>query len=221
MPTAMTRRRSARMPGRPLSPGNSLARWSAGLAVIAALVATPVAVFRARASSAPPGSNALAGLAPAAAPTGWNRFDVPLPNGVATVSYPPHFTPIAGDRGTASAAVQDATGRIHAYLNVTPQQGNERLRGFPAFRVQLLVGEHDESVHREAAAAGSALHGGHRSCVLDNYVTRIGHNHYRELACFVVGSRGGAAVVVAAATIADWGHFEPQLRRAVASFAVS
>jgi hypothetical protein len=57
--------------------------------------------------------------------------------------------------------------------------------------------------------------------VLDDYVTRIGHHHYRELACFVVGSRGGAAVVVAAATIADWGHFEPQLRRAVASFAIS
>ena len=160
-------------------------------------------------------------MMPAAAPTGWNHFDVPVPDGLATLGFPPQFAPFAGDRGTASAAVRDATGRILGYLNVTPRQGDERLRGFAAFRVHRLAGEHDQSVHREAAAEGLALHGGHRSCVLDNYVTRIGHHHYRELACLVVGRRGGAAVVVAAASIADWAHFEPQLQRAVASFAVS
>jgi hypothetical protein len=152
---------------------------------------------------------------------GWNHFDVPVPDGVASLGFPPLFGPFAGDPGTASAAVRDASGRIRAYLNITPRQGDERLRGFAAFRVHRLAGEHDQSVHLEAAGQGLAFHGGHRSCVLDDYVTRIGHHHYRELACFVVGSRGGAAVVVAAATIADWGHFEPQLRRAVASFAIS
>jgi hypothetical protein len=202
-------------------PGGSLARWSAGLAVVGMLVVAPVTVSRAQAGSSRPGSGPLDGLVSAAAPMGWNHFDVPVADGVATVGFPPQFAPFAGDRGTASAAVRDATGRIHAYLNVTPRQGDERLRGFAAFRVDRLAGEHDQSVHLEAAAEGLALHGGHRSCVLDDYVTRIGHHHYRELACFVVGSRGGAAVVVAAATIADWGHFESQLQRAVASFAVS
>ena len=127
---------------------------------------------------------------------GWNHFDVPVSDGVATLGVPPQFAPFAGDPGTASAAVRDATGRIDAYLNITPRQGDERLRGFAAFRVHRLADEHDQSVHLEAAARGSALQGGHRSCVLDDYVTRIGHHHYRELACFVVGrsrrrSRGG------------------------------
>jgi hypothetical protein len=210
------------MPGRQVWPGSALGRWSGGLAVVAILVGVPVALLRAGVGVSPPGSGALAALTPAAAPTGWSRLEVPLPHGVATIGVPPPpFAPLAGDPGTASAAVQGATGLIHAYLNVTPRQGDERLRDFATFRVHFLAGEHDQSVHREGAAEGSALHGGHRSCVLDSYVTRIGHHHYRELACFVVGDRGGAAVVVAAAAIADWDHFEPQLRRAVASFAIS
>jgi hypothetical protein len=143
-------------------------------------------------------------LLPADAPIGWSHFDVPVSRGAATLGYPPQFAPFAGDVGTASAAVRDPTGRIRAYLNVTPRQGDERLRGFAAFRVHRLADEHDRSVHLEAAEQGPALHGGHRSCVLDDYVTRIGRHHYRELACFVVGSGGGAAVVVAAATTADW-----------------
>jgi hypothetical protein len=209
------------MSGDPRWPGGSLARWSAGLAIVATLLAAPVAVSRAQASSSRPGSGPLDGLMTAAAPTGWNHFDVPVSDGVATLGFPPQFAPFAGDQGTASAAVRDTTGQIVGYLNITPRQGDERLRGFAAFRVHRLADEHDQSVHLEAAAEGLALHGGHRSCVLDDYVTRIGHHHYRELACFVVGRRGGAAVVVAAATDADWGHFEPQLQRAVASFTVS
>jgi hypothetical protein len=209
------------MSGDPLWSVGRLARWSSGLAVVAILLAAPVAVSQVQAGASRPGSGPLDGLMTAAAPTGWNHFDVPVSDGVATLGFPPQFAPFAGDRGTASAAVRDATGRIHGYLNITPRQGDERLRGFAAFRVDRLAGEHDQSVHLEAAAEGVALHGGRRSCVLDDYVTRIGHHHYRELACFVVGSRGGAAVVVAAATVADWGHFEPQLQRAVASFSVS
>jgi hypothetical protein len=218
----MSRRRSARTPGREGWRGSSVARWSAGLAVVAILIAAPVAVFRSQAGSSRLRSGSLAGLTHAAAPTGWNRFDVPVPDGAATLGIPPRFAPFAGDRGTASAAVRDATGRIRAYLNVTPREGDERLRGFAALRVHLLAGEHDESVHLEAASEDVAFGGGgHQSCVLDDYVTRIGHHHYRELACFAVGRRGSAAVVVAAATVADWAHFEPQLRRAVASFTVS
>jgi hypothetical protein len=195
--------------------------WPAALAVLAAVVASPIAASRAQASSSRPGSGTLGKLTPAPAPVGWNHLDVPVSDGVAALGYPPQFAPIAGDRGTASAAVRDAAGLIRAYLNITPRQGDERLRTFAAFRVRRLAAEHDQEVHLEAAARGLALHGGRRSCVLDDYVTRVGDNHYRELACLVVGSRGGAAVVVAAATTGDWGHFEPQLQRAVGSFAVS
>ena len=189
--------------------------------MVATLVAAPVTASRAQAGTSRPESGPLDRLMPVAAPTGWHHVDVPVSHGVATLGIPPQFTPFAGDRGTASSAVRDATSRILAYLNITPRQGDERLHGFAAFRVHRLADEHDQSVHLEAAAQGLALHGGHRACVLDNYATRIGHHHYRELACFVVGSRRGAAVVVAAATIADWSHFAPQLQRAVASFAVS
>ena len=104
---AMTRRRSARMSGCPMWPGGSLARWSAGLAVVAMLVAAPVTVSRAQAGSSRPGSGALDGLMPAAAPMGWNHFDVPVSDGVATLGFPPQFAPFAGDRGTASATVRD------------------------------------------------------------------------------------------------------------------
>jgi hypothetical protein len=165
-------------------------------------------------------SGPFAGLAPAPVPASWNRFDVPVSRGVAVLSSPPSFAPFAGDRGTASTAVRDETGGIRAYLNVTPRQGNERLRGFAEFRVRLLAGEHDQSVHLDAAAESVAFQGGRGSCVLDDYLTRIGHHHYREFACLVVARRGGAAVVVAAATAADWGRYEGQLRRAVASFAL-
>ena len=151
-PLAMTRRRAPRTPGRPMWPGSSLARWSAGLAVVVALVAAPVGVSRVRADSSRPGSGPLDGLTPAAAPMGWNHFYIPVSDGVATLGVPPQFAPFAGDPGTASAAVRDATRRIDAYLNITPRQGDERLRGFAAFRVHRLADEHDQSVHLEAAA---------------------------------------------------------------------
>jgi hypothetical protein len=152
---------------------------------------------------------------------GWNRFAVPITGGLATLSSPPSFAPFTGDRGTASTVLLDRVGGIRAYLNVTPRQGNERARGFAEFRFHLLAGDHDQAVHLEAAAEGLAFQGGRGSCVIDDYVTRIGHHHYRELACLVVGRRGGGAVMVAAAKTSDWTRFEKQLRRAIASFALS
>jgi hypothetical protein len=196
-------------------------RWCAGFAVVAIVMAVPVARASGAHAGTRQGPGPFAGLRPAAAPLGWNRFDVPLPGGLATLSSPPSFAPFAGDRGTASTAVRDRADRIRAYLNVTPRQGDERARGFAEYRVRLLAGDHDQSVHLEAAAEGLEFQGGRGSCVLDHYVTRIGHHHYRELACFVVGRRGDAAVIVAAATTADWSRFQKQLRRAVASFALS
>jgi len=137
------------------------------------------------------------------------------------VAFPPSFTPIISDPGSVSAAVRSSTGAYRAYLNVTPRQGRERLRGFASFRVHRLGEEHDESVHQETATEGLAFDAGRASCVLDHYATRVGHHHYREIACVVTGRRGGAVVVVAAATTAEWDHFRPLLRRAVASLTVS
>jgi hypothetical protein len=155
-------------------------------------------------------------LVPAPAPPTWSHETAPSG---ATLSYPAPFAPVTGDPGSVSAAVRSG-GRFRAYLNVTPRQGDERAHGFAAFRAHLLGAEHDRSVHREAAAEGLAFRGGTGSCVLDDYVTRIGHHQYREVACLVTGPRG-ASVVVAAATTREWDRFRPLLRQAVASFTVS
>jgi hypothetical protein len=136
----------------------------------------------------------------------------------AQLSYPPSFAPLSGDAGTVSAAVRDTRGKFLAYVNATPRQGDERLKGFGAFRVGLLRHE-DPTVIEEAAREGLAFRGGHGSCVIDHYVTRIDHNRYREVACLAQG-RHASAVVVAAATEATWRQFEPVLRQVIASFAV-
>jgi hypothetical protein len=162
-------------------------------------------------------SGSFGWLVAAPAPPAWSHET--SPSG-ATLSYPAPFAPLTGDPGSISAAVRSGDGQFRAYLNVTPRQGDERPHGFAAFRTHLLGGEHDRSVHREAAAEGLAFLGATGSCVLDDYVTRIGHHHYREVACLVTGPRA-ADVVVAAATTREWNRFRPLLRQAVASFAVS
>lgn len=141
-----------------------------------------------------------------------------LPSGGATLSYPPSFASLIGDRGTVSATVRDGQGRFLAYVNATPRQGDERPKGFGAFRVRLLRHE-DPTVIMDAATEGLAFRGGHGSCVNDHYVTRIDHNRYREVACIAQG-RTGSVVVVAAATEATWKRFEPDLRRVITSFEV-
>ncbi len=165
---------------------------------------------------APRASGPFGWLATTAAPADWPRLV--LPSGLAELSYPPSFAALAGDPGTVSAAVRDAKGRFLAYVNATPRQGDEALKGFGAFRVHLLRDE-NQTVREDAAAEGLAFRGGRGSCVVDHYLTRIGHNHYREVACLAEGRRGGA-VVVAAATLSDWKQFEPLLREGVASFTV-
>jgi hypothetical protein len=141
-----------------------------------------------------------------------------IPSGSASVSYPPSFVTEASDPGTVTAAVHDQRGKFLAYLNVTPRQGDEKLKGFPAFRLGLLRKE-NRTVHQDAGAEGLPFSGARGSCVMDHYTTRIGSNPYLEFACFVMGARTGS-VVVAAAASGSWRRFEGQLRQAVASFAV-
>jgi hypothetical protein len=164
----------------------------------------------------PHASGPFGWLVPDDAPPDWPR--AVLPSRGAQLSYPPSFAPLAGDAGTVSAAVRDTHGKFLAYVNATPRQGDERLKGFGAFRVGLLRHE-DPTVIEDAAREGLAFRGGQGSCVIDHYVTRIDHNRYREVACLAQG-RHDSAVVVAAATEATWRQFEPVLRQVIASFTV-
>jgi hypothetical protein len=154
----------------------------------------------------------------AKAPAAWLRISTP--SGDAVLSSPPSFAPIKGDPGSVSTAVVGGTGNVVAYLNVTPQQGGERRHGFGAFRASLLRHDHDYAVHVDAVAEGLAFNGGVGSCVIDDYLTRVGNNPYREIACLVVGRHGGT-VVVATAAGASWSLYRQTLREAVASITVS
>ncbi len=152
-------------------------------------------------------------LVPAPAPAAWGRSGPPELAVQATIAYPPSLAPIRGDAGTVSFAQRAGTGAVRAYLNVTPRQGKERLHAFAAFRVRLLAADDARAVHKVAAAEGLAFQGGQGSCVIDDYVTRVGRHQYREIACLVTGHRS--------ARRADWSHFESELRQAIASFAIS
>jgi len=48
--------------------------------------------------------------------------------------YPPGWTPIKTDPGTASVALLGGGKRIDGYLNATPRQGNETLADWSRFR---------------------------------------------------------------------------------------
>jgi hypothetical protein len=152
-----------------------------------------------------------------AAPTGWPHLT--LPNRTAVLSYPPALHRLAGDTDAVSAARLGPDGRFQLYLNATPRQGGERLRGWAAFRLRLLRSEDAASAHQDAAARGVRFRGGTGSCVIDDYVTRIGAHHYEEIACLVQG-RTGASVIVAAAPAATWAQARPLLFRAVTAYLV-
>ena len=54
-------------------------------------------------------------------------------------------------------------------------------------------------------------------CVIDTYITKIHSNHYREIACFVQGTRA-ANVLVAATSARTWQAYQPLLDRIVSSY---
>jgi hypothetical protein len=139
----------------------------------------------------------------------------------AALAYPPSFRPVGADPGSVSAAVEVSPGPYVAYLNATPREGPERLHGFADFRVRLLSDDHDESVRLEAAGERLAFQGGTGSCVIDRYVTRVGHHEYREIACLVVDAHGAGDVVVATALTSRWTRYERQLMTAVRAFSIS
>jgi hypothetical protein len=152
-------------------------------------------------------------VTPRAAPKGWNV--VRIPTG-AQLAYPPGWTKTPGDRGTATAALVGAGGRYLGYLNVTPQQGAEKLTGWASFRVSHNAEEGDRDVKRLAAATGLRFLDGTGSCVEDSYTTSVGAR-YTEIACIVKGP-STTSVIVGAAPPVSWAQVSPQLERAISGF---
>jgi hypothetical protein len=153
----------------------------------------------------------------AAAPAGWQQAR--LPDGGAVLSFPASLRPMPGDAGTVTRGLARA-GAVLVYLNATPRQGDERLRGWATFRLDHLRNDDARSATADHAATGLAFHGGTGSCVIDDYVTRVRAHHYREIACYVQGTHA-ASVLIAAAPAAAWARYAGLLERAVDSYAVS
>jgi hypothetical protein len=182
-------------------------------AVVAAMVIAVVAFTR---SGRPP-ARTFPVLHPAAAPAGWRQLT--LPGGTAMLAYPPSMRPLAGDKDAVSAARLSPHGAFELYLNATPRQGAERPRHWATFRLRLLRSDDAASAHEDAAMRDVTFHGGTGSCVIDDYITRIGRHHYEEIACLVQG-RTSASVIVAASPAAAWARAHPLLFRAVAAYIV-
>jgi hypothetical protein len=152
-------------------------------------------------------------LRPGSPPTGWN---IARTQGGAMLAYPPGWTPIKTDPGTASVALLGSGERIDGYLNATPRQGTETLANWSRFRPRHNQGEGDRGVRLVAATTDARFRSGRGACVIDTYTTSKAS--YREIACLVSGP-SSSAVVVAAAPTALWDQQAATLQRAVASFA--
>jgi hypothetical protein len=163
------------------------------------------------------GGAVFKGITPGQPPPDWGQ--VTTPSGDATLAYPLSFRPVRSDPGSVTVAAGTAPHAYDGYLNVTPRQGDEQLHGFAAFRLDRLRDE-DTAVHEIAASENVAFLGAVGSCVNDDYRTRVGDNHYEELACLIVGRRS-EYVIVASARFREWNRFAPTLRTALAVFKVS
>ncbi len=185
------------------------------LACVAIVVALAACGGTSTAQSARPRSaSALIGRP---APANWLR--VRLPGGGAVLAYPPSMRLLSGDRGTVSAASFSPSGRYLLYLNVTPKQGSESLGNFVEFRLDHQREEETTAVRELSEQTGVRFLGGTGTCVTDAYVTKVGANHFTEIACFVRG-RTAATVIVAAAPSATWASAAGVLRRAIAAFTI-
>jgi hypothetical protein len=183
-----------------------VARFAA-LAVLALLAAAPGAGA----------SEPFGWFTAARAPAGWRHLA--LPSGEGVLWFPPSLHVIRHDALSLSVAKRDPDGNYLAYLNATPEEG-EQLATWPSFRVKRLRSGTAISAREEGRALDLPFLGGRGSCVIDVYVTRVKHNHYREIACFVRGGSSGS-VLVAAAPVSQWNRYEPVLRRAVAAYRVT
>ena len=74
-----------------------------------------------------------AGFMPRPRPA-WQRSR--LPDGAASLSYPPGWRAIRSDPGTVTAALRSPSGEIRGYLNATPKQGDETLAELGALQAR-------------------------------------------------------------------------------------
>jgi hypothetical protein len=187
-------------------------RVTVSLAVVALGAVLLLAVAGCGGSDRGRASGPFGWLRPASTPAGWK---VARTHGGAVLAYPPGWTPIKTDPGTASVALLGGGGRINGYLNATPRQGIETLADWRRVRPQHNEGEGDRGVRLLAATTTARFRSGRGACVIDTYTTS--NARYREIACLVSG-RGSSAVVVAAAPTALWDQQAGTLERAVSSF---
>jgi len=212
------------------APSSQIARaWAIGAAtlLVGVVVASqlPLAAGSSRpraahggtrsAAAAPPAG--LGWLTPQTAPTGWRATTTA--SGGATLFYPPAWALVPGDHGTVSAALRDDSGRYAGYLNVTPGEGAERLRGWARFRIEHNREEGATGVQRSAAAEGLSFRNARGSCVIDDYVSRVRSHPYREIACIITGHRN-TAVLVGAALVRDWPALGKTIQQAASAFVV-
>jgi hypothetical protein len=183
----------------------SVAAWSTTSSRVASAAAR-AADFRAAA--------ALSSLEPLPVPEHWTSATIR--SGAATLYYPSSWRQIPGDSGTVTAALRDRAGLYAGYLNVTPRQGREQLIGWAAFRTRRNAEEGDRQVQELAAAEGIGFTNARGSCVVDQYLSRVGAHRYRELACLVAG-RAHTSVFVGAALVSDWRTLGSVVVRAAAS----
>ncbi len=191
---------------------NLVRRQLTSLAVTLAVAA----VGFAGGATATPGFS-LSSLKPAPTPSGW-RLLVPKARG-SRLWYPPSMKRLSGDPYSVTVALTGPHNADLLYLNAGPKTGGERLSDWPSFRIAHLRVDQNRWVRQDAKAFDVPFHGGHGSCVMDDYVTTIHSNHYREIACFVQG-RTAASVLVAATLAKDWTRYRQQLERAVEAWQV-
>jgi hypothetical protein len=188
------------------------------LAFVAAVALAAAAALAACGSTSPPqagaGAKAFGWLHPSPPPSGWQQSR--LPDGTATLVYPPGWRAVRSDPGTVTAALRSPSGQIRGYLNATPKQGDETLANWARFRPDHNGEEGDVDIRTFASAGGLRFRAGHGSCVIDAYTSSSGH-HYREIACIVAGA-SATTVIVGAAPPDQWPSQGPAIERAISSF---
>lgn len=156
--------------------------------------------------------DAFAWLRPLSPPAGWPSADTPSG---ASIAYPPGWRRIAGDPGTATAALSTRASAYVGYLNLTPRQGAETLSDWIRFRIEHNRDEGDRTVRALAKTTGRRVGKQTFSCVLDSYTTAV-RSDYVEIACLLKGPRS-TVVVVGATPPQSWSAVSPLLKRAIAS----
>lgn len=194
--------------------GVSAGRWRR-VGVLAVAIVAPTA-FLAGADAAGQRAAGFRWFSAAAPPAGWKH--AALPSGGAILSYPATFVR-GSDTDGVSRERLDHHGNTLVYLDVTPQQGAERMSGWASYRVRIVT-EESKDVHEDGHVSGLHFRGGTGSCVLDDYRTTVKNHHYREIACFVQG-RHHASVLIAAALESQWTRAVSTLERAVDAYRVT